>query len=84
MSGPASPNAGIHTFQKTPRERVVISRGTYRGRPYVSVWVHWLTPAGAWAPTKKGLTLRADLLPDLEEGLRLAHAIGSPSGASTT
>lgn len=75
------PDTAVHSFQKTARERVVVSRGEYRGRGYVSLWVHWLTPGGEWVPSKKGLTLRSELVPELEDALRHVCAQAAQTGA---
>jgi hypothetical protein len=60
----------IHSFHKNTQERVQASISTYKGREYADIRVHYQADDGEWRPTKKGITIALDLLPDLAEALK--------------
>lgn len=57
-------------FQKNATEQVVASLSTFKGEVYVDLRVHVEGPGGKVIPTRKGLTLRPDLLEDLERAVK--------------
>jgi len=60
----------IYEFDRNPHEKVCVSRGAYRDRNYVDFRVFFTDPAtGELKPTKKGITLAEDLLPQLKEAV---------------
>jgi len=67
----------ISEFQKSATEKVVAKLREYRGRRYADIRIYYLAniSENTYAPTKKGLTISPDLLPDLAtlvEGLMAA------------
>jgi hypothetical protein len=59
----------VYTIEKRDDERVCFSVSEYKGSIYVSVRVHFRGADGTWHPTKKGVTLRVEQLPELEAGV---------------
>ena len=72
MSGPTI----IATLEKNSRELVRIALDEYRGVPLVDVRVMApaIDPTGLPIPTKKGIALRIELLPELVVALQAAEA----------
>lgn len=63
----------IHTFQKNPEEEVRLTLREYKDRHYLDLRL-WFQPSdgGDYRPTKKGITLSLDYLPELKKGLERA------------
>ncbi|MCU0611523.1 MAG: transcriptional coactivator p15/PC4 family protein [Candidatus Eisenbacteria bacterium] len=57
----------VNEFQKSATERVVAKIREFRGRQYVDIRVYYLANISdnTYAPTKKGIMLSPELLPDL-------------------
>ena len=62
----------ICTFKKTQTEVVGLQVHTWKRRRYVDIRVWIKDPEGVNKPTRKGLTLNVNLLPDLEAAVDLA------------
>lgn len=58
----------VASFAKNHRERIVIALGNFKGRPTADVRVFVGVGPDA-VPTRKGLTIRTALLPDLAAAL---------------
>ena len=60
----------VHYFPKNAEEEVRFSLREYKDRQYLDLRL-WFQPArgGELRPTKKGLTLAVDFLPELKKGL---------------
>ncbi len=69
----------IHSSQKNTVEQVQASITTYKGREYADIRAYCQTDDGEWRPTRKGLTLALDLLPELEEAVRKLRKATEPS-----
>ena len=52
------------TFVKNARESIVISESDYKGFDLVDIRTFYVDSAGELAPTRKGITIRADKLTD--------------------
>ena len=61
----------ITTFRKNSTEEVRATLSEFKGRQYASVRAYVEADSGEWVPTKKGLTLPVDLLPELARAVRL-------------
>lgn len=44
-------------IQKSDKEKIVVSLKEYQGHKYLDLRIHFLTDAGQWQYTKKGITL---------------------------
>jgi Transcriptional Coactivator p15 (PC4) len=50
-------------------EEMRLSLCEYAGKPYLSLRMWWQTPAGEWAPSKKGISIRLGELQALKAAL---------------
>jgi hypothetical protein len=67
----------LHSFSKNALEEVRASLTQYKGKQYVDLRVYYKAEDDEFRPTKKGLTLAPDLLPELEQALqKLKEAVG--------
>jgi len=68
----------VHRFQKNPEEEVRFSLREYKARKYLDLRL-WFQPANGvdYVPTKKGLTLSLEFLPELKKGLELAGRLAT-------
>jgi single-stranded DNA-specific DHH superfamily exonuclease len=78
----------IHTFQKNKEEEVRFSIREYKERQYFDVRVWFLSgEGGEYHPTKKGITLSLELLPELRKGIervsRQASELALPRRANS-
>lgn len=64
----------VARFAKNTMEDVVVALDTFRNVPLIDVRVHasFSTPGAERKPTKKGISLKRELLPDLIEALHSA------------
>lgn len=67
----------IASFQKNPLEEVRVSLTVFKRKQYIDLRIYYKGDDGEYHPSRKGLTLSIDLLPDLEEVIRkLKEATG--------
>lgn len=80
MTGPGLPDGAV-VLQARGSEALVLSRRAYRGREFLDLRRFWL-PDGAeeWRPTRRGVTVPVDLVPDLAESL--ARLLGEELGGA--
>jgi hypothetical protein len=57
----------VSEFQKSATEKVIAKLREFRGRQYADIRVYYLANItdNTYAPTKKGVTIAPDLLPEL-------------------
>jgi hypothetical protein len=66
----------LHSFPKNALEEVRASLTEFKGKQYIDLRVFYKADDDEFRPTKKGLTLAPDLLPELEEALhKLKEAV---------
>lgn len=71
----------IHTFNKNSAERVEARLRVYKGHHLAELRCHWNSKGDTWTPTKKGLCVNVDLLPELEKAVRkLREAVEGKGG----
>ena len=58
----------LHEFQKNAGEKVITSFSVFKGKKLVNLRVYYQAGDG-WRPTRKGLTLRREMIPDLKEAI---------------
>jgi hypothetical protein len=63
----------IHAFPKNPIEEIRVSLTVFKKKQYIDLRVYYKGDDGEYHPSKKGLTLSLDLLPDLLEGVQKAQ-----------
>ena len=59
----------VHHIEKRDDERVCFSVSEFKGRPYLSIRIHFRGDDDAWHPTKKGVTLSVEQLAEIEAGV---------------
>ena len=64
----------ITTFRKNTAEEVRVSIGEYKGKQYASIRVYVENDFSEWIPTKKGITLSVDVLPELVRAVKMLEA----------
>ncbi len=60
----------IHAFEKNSSEEVRVCLTTYKGRRYLDIRAYYQGDDGQRHPTRKGITLSLDLVPELETSLK--------------
>ena len=70
----------VYRFQKNPEEEIRFTVKEYKGRSYLNMRL-WFLPSGGseYFPTKKGLSLSLDYLPELMKGLERTAKLASES-----
>ena len=64
----------ITTFRKNTAEEVRVGIGEYKGKQYASIRVYVENDFSEWIPTKKGITLSVDVLPELVRAVKMLEA----------
>jgi len=59
----------LYSFPKNEEEEVRFSIREYKDRRYLDLRIWFRTKEGEYHPTKKGLTLSLELLPEVVRGL---------------
>ncbi len=61
----------IYEFKKNAQEKVILSFTEFKGKQLIDLRVYY--DAGKteedWRPSRKGVTVRLEFLPDLKEGI---------------
>jgi len=64
----------VHEFHKSADEMVRATIGEFRGRKTVGIRIFYEDVDGDWKPTKKGITLSAELFPELKKAVEMIEA----------
>lgn len=68
----------VHSFMKNALEEVRVSVSTYKGKKYVDFRVYYQDDNGEYKPSKKGIAISPELLPELENAIgKLKESIES-------
>lgn len=59
----------VHSFMKNALEEVRVSVSAYKGKKYVDLRVYYQDDNGEYKPSKKGIAISPDLLPELENAI---------------
>jgi hypothetical protein len=65
----------IHAFSKNPLEEIRVSLTVFKKKQYIDLRVYYRGDDGEYHPSKKGLTLSLDLLPELLEAVQKAQEV---------
>ncbi len=57
----------IYSFQKNSQEEVRVSLSEYKGHNYIDFRIYFKDEDGEFKPTKKGLAIAPNLLPEMEK-----------------
>jgi hypothetical protein len=63
------PDRLVHHIDRREGERICFSISEFKGSLYLSVRVYFRADDGEWRPTKKGVTVHVEQLPELEAGV---------------
>ncbi len=70
-------NKLLGTVDKNSRERIEVRATEYEGRPYIDIRSWWRSnDDDGWKPSKKGVTLRSELVKELIALLKKAENKG--------
>lgn len=61
----------LHSFPKNSLEEVRSIVTEFKGKKYIDMRVYYKAEDGSYRPTKKGLTLSPELVPELQEAMRV-------------
>jgi len=64
----------VAEFDKNSGEKLRVSLGSYRGHDLVNLRVWFRGEDDQWHPTRKGVAISTELLPDLIDALEKARA----------
>jgi len=64
----------LHSFAKNAAEEVRVEVGQFYGKDVVNVRVYFENDEGKRLPSKKGIAMALNLVPELKKGVDLAHA----------
>jgi len=64
----------IHEFKKNSFEKIRVELCNYRGQDVINIRVYYKVDEAAnnWRPTQKGITMRTDLIPELNRAINKA------------
>lgn len=74
------PDRLVGTMKKNAQEYIAVSLRTYKGYRFVDLRLMASTPDGGTTPTAKGVTLKADALPELIRLLQRTHETAVEAG----
>lgn len=74
----------VSEFQKSATEKVIAKLREFRGRRYADIRVYYLANItdNTYAPTKKGVTIAPDLLPELAKMVDELIAASGDTGST--
>jgi hypothetical protein len=61
-------------FPRTATEEVRAGIKEFRGKKYIDFRTYYMDKQGEWKPTKKGITLPTDFMPDLRKAVDAIEA----------
>ena len=59
----------VSSFKRNPTEEVRATLKEFRGRRYLDLRIYYQDDAGEWKPTRKGVSLSTDFMPELKEAV---------------
>ena len=68
-------NQLIHEFKKNAQEKVILAFTEFRGKKLIDLRVYYDASKTEedWRPSRKGVSVRLEALPDLKEGIDKAY-----------
>jgi hypothetical protein len=60
----------VARFRKSKTEKIYVSANEYNGRKYADLRTYFMDSEGEWHPTKKGISIPADLFNELVVGIK--------------
>ncbi len=59
----------VSSFKRNPTEEVRATLKEFRGRRYLDLRIYYQDDQGEWKPTRKGVSLSTDFMPELKEAV---------------
>ncbi|MCU0660707.1 MAG: transcriptional coactivator p15/PC4 family protein [Myxococcota bacterium] len=59
----------VATFKRNPTEEVRAGIKEFKGRRYIDLRIYYMDDQGEWKPTRKGISLSTDFMPELKEAV---------------
>lgn len=72
MSTTNTPSRIVAEFERPGDEVLRVETHEYKGQWYASARIYYQAEDGEWKPTKRGITLNTDILPDVVSALQEA------------
>lgn len=59
----------VSTFKRNATEEVRIGVKEFRGKRYIDLRIYYMDDKGDWKPTKKGISLNTEFMPELKQAV---------------
>jgi hypothetical protein len=59
----------VAQFKRNPTEEVRVGIKEFKGRRYIDLRIYYTDDKGEWKPTKKGISLATDFMPELKQAV---------------
>jgi hypothetical protein len=59
----------VSSFKRNPTEEVRAGIKEFKGRKYIDIRIYYIDDQGEWKPTRKGISLATDFMPELKEAV---------------
>jgi len=59
----------VSSFERNATEQVRATLKEFRGKRYLDLRIYYQDDAGEWKPTRKGVSLSTDFMPELKEAV---------------
>ena len=56
----------VAQFKRNPTEEVRAGIKEFKGRRYIDLRIYYMDDQGEWKPTRKGISLATDFMPELK------------------
>ncbi len=64
----------LYSFKRNPTEEVRAGVKEFKKKAYIDIRIYYMDDKGEWKPTKKGVSLSTDFLPELKEAVAAIEA----------
>jgi hypothetical protein len=59
----------VASFKRNPTEEVRAGIKEFKGRRYIDLRIYYMDDQGEWKPTRKGISLATDFMPELKNAV---------------
>jgi hypothetical protein len=59
----------LYSFKRNPTEEVRACVKEFKGRAYIDLRIYYMDDKGDWKPTRKGVSLATEYMPELKEAV---------------
>ena len=59
----------VSNFKRNATEEVRVGIKEFRGRRYIDLRIYYMDDKGEWKPTRKGISLATDFMPELKDAV---------------